>query len=82
MTGIPASTIALTHGSEGQPRSTLTAWANPSFTNRPALRIASAGSASYDIKGISAITMDLLAARVTALVIMSISSIVTGMVVS
>ncbi len=50
--------------------------------NRPAFLIASAGSASYDMNGISTITVDRLTARVTALVIISISSMVTGIVVS
>ena len=63
-------------------RSSFTAWAPPSLRNRPALRMPSSMDVWKDMNGMSPTTMALVTPRATARQWWSISSMVTGMVVS
>ena len=77
---MPAPTIARTRDNEGPAPSSLTTSAPPSFTNRIALRTASSSETWYEPNGMSPTTSGRRAPRVTARVMKSISSMVTGTV--
>jgi hypothetical protein len=80
ITGIPAPVIAATRETLGPAPSSLTASAPDSLTKRTALRTASSSDTWNEPKGMSAITRARCAARVTARVSISISSMVAGTV--